>query len=86
LDSEFLDEKEHIGLKVIKAVIKYRLDLLFRSRIGEISFYTLKDNFVDIYKIEEGCSVRKVLEQYRNNQLEQVTTPTHSIEDSLVEK
>lgn len=84
--NEFLDEKKHIGLKVIKAVIKYRLDLLFTSNIGEISFYMLKDNFVDIYKIEEGLSVKEAIERYRNNQLEQIRTPTHSVEESQVGK
>jgi len=84
--NEFIGEKKHIGLKVVRAVIKYKLDLLFTSNIGEISFYMLKNNFVDIYKIEEGCSIREVMERYRNNQLEQITTPTHPIEDSLVEK
>jgi len=45
----------------------------------------LKDNFIDIYKIDEGCSVKEVIKQYRNNQLEQITAPIHSIEDSIVE-
>jgi len=31
--------------------------MLFTSQIGEISFHMLKDNFVDIYNIEEGLSV-----------------------------
>jgi cation diffusion facilitator family transporter len=83
--NEFLDEKKHIGLKVIKAVIKYKLDLVFTSNIGEISFYMLKDNFVDIYKIQEGLSVREVLQGYRAEQLEQITGPTHSVEDAPVE-
>ncbi|KPJ56122.1 MAG: cation transporter, partial [Deltaproteobacteria bacterium DG_8] len=84
--NEFLDEKKHIGVKVIRNVIKYKIDLLFTSNIGEISFYMLKNNFVDIYEIKEGRSVREVIARYRNNQLEQITTPTHSIEDSLLEK
>ena len=84
--NEFLAEKQHIGIKVIKAVIKYRLDLLFTSKIGEISFYMLKDNFVDIYKIEEGLSVREVIEGYRNNQMKQITAPTHPVEESQVRK
>lgn len=80
--NEFLAEKKHVGIKVIKAIIKYKIDLLFTSKIGEISFYMLKDNFVDIYKAEEGFSIREILENYRNNQLEQVTSPTHSVEES----
>ena len=84
--NEFLHEKKHIGIKVIKNVIKYKLDLLFTSRIGELSFYMLKDNFVDIYKIKEDFSVKEAIEKYRNKQLEQITAPTHPLEESQVEK
>ena len=80
--NEFLDEKKHIGVKVIKAVIKYKLDLLFTSRIGEISFHMLKDNFVDIYKIEEGFSVREIVEKYRIRQIEPITAPAHCVKES----
>jgi predicted Fe-Mo cluster-binding NifX family protein len=84
--NEHLSEKKHIGLKVIRAIVKYKLDLLFTVNIGEISFSMLKNNFVDIYKIEEDLSVKEVMERFQNNQLEKITTPTHSIEESLVEK
>ena len=84
--NEFLAEKQHIGLKVIKAVIKYKLDILFTSNIGEISFYMLKDNFVDIYKIEEGLSVKEVIEKYQKNQLTLIAAPTHPVEKSQVVK
>ena len=80
--NEFLNETKHIGIKVIKAVIRYRLDLLFTSRIGELSFYMLKNNFVDIYKINEDSIVKEVIEQYRSNQLEQIVAPTHSLDES----
>ena len=74
------------GLKVIKAVIKYDLDALFTSRIGEISFYMLKDNFVDIYKIEEGITVKEVIKGFHEKQLEEILAPTHPVEESMVEK
>ena len=80
--NEFLEEKKHIGIKVIKAVIRYKLDLLFTTQIGEISFYMLKDNFVDIYKVREGLTIKKVIEQYRDKTLELVTIPTHPLEES----
>jgi len=79
-NNEFLNEKKHVGIKVIKAVIHYKLDLVFTVQIGEISFYMLKDNFVDIFQIEEGLSVRDIIEKYRNNQLEEIIKPTHSLE------
>jgi cation diffusion facilitator family transporter len=82
----FLEEKRHIGIKVIKGVIGYKLDLLFTSRIGEISFHMLRDNFVDMYRIEEGERVGDVIEKYRSGKLEKITEPTHPLEDSQVEK
>jgi cation diffusion facilitator family transporter len=81
--NEFLDEKKHVGVKVIKAVVRHKLDLLFTSRIGEISFHMLRDNFVGIYKTEEGLSVKDIINKYRNQQIEQITKPTHCIEESL---
>lgn len=80
--NEYLNEKKHIGVKVIKTVIRYKLDILFTSQIGEISFYMLKDSFVDIYKIEEGLSVNEVMEGYFNNKFEKILKPTHSLEES----
>ena len=81
--NEFLSETKHIGIKVIKAVIKYKLDLLFTSRIGELSFYMLKDNSVDIYRINEDSTVKEVVEKYRSNRLEQISAPTHSLDESI---
>ena len=82
--NEFLGEKKHIGVKVIKAVVRYKLDLLFTSEIGEISFHMLKDNFVDIYRVEEDLSVREITEKYREGQIKPLTTPTHPVEESQV--
>ena len=84
--NQFLGEAKHIGVKVIKNVIKHKLDLLFTSQIGEISFHMLKDNFVDIYRVEEGLTVREILERYHKEHLEEITMPTHSVEESQVEK
>lgn len=80
--NEYLNEKKHVGVKVIKAVIRYKLDILFTSQIGEISFYMLKDSFVDIYKIEEGLSVNEVIDGYFNSRFEKIVKPTHSLESS----
>jgi len=82
--NEFLNDKGHIGIKVVRAIVKYRLDLVFVSNIGEIAYYMLKDNLVDIYKAEEGLSVKKVMQRYRLNQLELITEPTHPVEESQV--
>jgi cation diffusion facilitator family transporter len=83
--NQFLEEKRHIGIRVIKAVISHKLDVLFTSRIGEISFYMLKENFVDIYRIREGQTVQEVLELYRSGSLKKITKPTHPLEEARVE-
>ena len=75
----------HIGVKVIKAVIKHDLDLVFTPKIGEISFYMLKDNFIDIYRAEAGSTVREMIERYRNGEIEPITEP-HPAEESEIER
>jgi cation diffusion facilitator family transporter len=84
--NEFLDRKRHIGLHVVKVIIPYGLDMLFTNRIGEIAFSMLKENYVDIYRIEgENLTVRTVVELYRQNRLTRILEPTHSIEEAEVE-
>lgn len=82
--NEFLDEPKLIGLKVIKAIVAYRIDLLFTPRIGEISFYMLRDNFVDIYAVDKELTVQEVVDRFRAGSLQTITQPTHSIDQSLV--
>ena len=84
--NEFLGEKKHIGVKVARIVVRYKMDLLFASNIGEISFHILKDNLIDIYKVEEGLLVKEVIESHRLNKLQPLATPTHSVEESQVAK
>jgi len=85
--NEFLDRKQHIGLNVVKVIVHYDLDMLFTNRIGEIAFYMLKENFIDIYKIPKAkISVRQVFELYHKNQLSRITSPTHTVEESIIEK
>jgi len=83
--NEYLGKERHIGIKVIKTVIKYKLDLLFTFRIGEISFHMLKDSFVDIYKIDNDLSVKEVIDKYCAGELEPIIAPTHPLEESQVE-
>jgi cation diffusion facilitator family transporter len=84
--NEFLGEEIHIGVKVIKAVIGHGLDVLFTARIGELSFHMLRDNFVDIYRVQEHMVVQEVIDSYRANKLALSTTPTHGLEESQIAK
>lgn len=80
--NEFLGEKIHIGVKIIKTLIRYGLNLLFTHGIGELTYYMLKENFIDIYHIEEGLTVGEIIQAYRENRLPLLTAPTHTLEES----
>ena len=85
--NEFLDRKKHIGLNVVKVIVNYKLDMLFTAKIGEISFYMLKENFIDIYRIaDKNLTVSQVIDLYQQNQLPRITAPTHTVDESLSEK
>lgn len=81
----FLGDKDsiHVGVKVIKTVIRHSLDLVFTAKIGEISFYMLKDNFIDIYKVEAGETVHDVIDRYHKGEIEPIILP-HPAEESEI--
>jgi predicted Fe-Mo cluster-binding NifX family protein len=84
--NEFLEENKHIGVKVARIAVLYEIDLLFTSRIGEISFHILKDHLVDIYQVKEGLSIHEVIDLYHFNQLKPMTGPTHTVEQAQVSR
>ncbi len=82
--NEFLNNKIHIGLNVVNVIIKYDLDMIFTNQIGEIAFYKLKNNYIDIYRIEEtDLTIAECLKLYLENNLKRITEPTHSVEKSI---
>jgi cation diffusion facilitator family transporter len=82
--NEFLGDNKHIGVKVARITVLYAIDLLFTSRIGEISFHMLKDQLVDIFQAKEGHSIREVIDLYHLNRLKPLISPTHTVEDAQV--
>ncbi len=83
--NQYLSEKKFIGMKVIKTILMQKVDVLLTPRIGEISFYMLKDNLVDIYKVAEDQTLREILTRFQKKLLPSITHPTHSVDESLVE-
>jgi len=80
--NEFLDEKLHIGVKIIKAISSSVIDILCTKQIGELAFSLLKERFVDIYLVEGSPTVRGVVAAWRENRLPKLHAPTHGLEDS----
>lgn len=49
--------------------------MLITKEVGEISFHTLRDNLIDIYKAE-GKTVKEVIENFVKGKLEILNKPT----------
>jgi cation diffusion facilitator family transporter len=75
LANDFLDKKGHVGVNVVKSIIDYKINLLFVSSIGEISFHMLKNSYVDIIKIDREMSVKEIISLYKENKLDPITQP-----------
>ena len=84
--NEFLGKEKHIGIRVVKVIVNYGIDMLYTNKVGEISFYTLKDSFIDIYQIkDENVTVREVINLYKQNQMARITAPTHTVDEAVVD-
>jgi cation diffusion facilitator family transporter len=80
--NEFLQRERHVGLNVVKSLLPLNIDLLFANQIGEISFYILRDNLIDIYKVsEDEISLREVIERFGDGKLERIEKPTKFSDD-----
>ena len=71
----FKHKKVRAGLSAVNFVIKEKINLLITQQIGDISFHTLRDNLVDIYKTK-GKTVKTVVNNLVNNKLEKLSKPT----------
>lgn len=81
--NDFLEEKEHIGVKASRMAISHGIDLLMTASIGEISFHILKSNQVDLYQATAGGTVAETIAAFRDTQLKPLTAPAHLIETRL---
>ena len=56
-------------------MISHKINLLFISRIGEISFHMLKNSFVDIFKVEGEITIKEIIDCYQTDKLESIVEP-----------
>lgn len=80
--NEFLDEKLHIGVKIIKAIAGSGFDLLFTCKIGELAFSLLQERYVDMYRVDGRVTVLELVTAFREGRLARLLRPTHSLDDS----
>ena len=72
------------GLFAAKFLAKEKVDVLITKEIGEISFHTLRDNLIDIYKAK-GRKVKDIINEFMKNKLERLDKPTRE-EKEIEEK
>jgi len=85
LENPFTQRPVRAGLAVINRFIREReVDVALVREIGEISFYGLRDNLVEIYRVLEGTAA-EALQAYAEGRLEYLPGPTHSSEEKLGE-
>jgi len=63
------------GFGAVNFIVKEKIDALITREMGGISFHTLRDHLVDVYKAE-GKTVRKVVDKFMKNELEHLGQPT----------
>ena len=71
-------KKVKAGLAAVHLVIKEKVDALVTKEMGEISFHTLRDHLVDVYKTE-GKTVKQVVDKFVNNKLKRLIKPTKEV-------
>ncbi|UZE93220.1 MAG: cation diffusion facilitator family transporter [Candidatus Nealsonbacteria bacterium] len=71
----FKEKEIRAGLAVAKYLLEQKPDVLIVRQIGPISFHTLRDNLIEVYKAEQG-TIRQIIKDFSENQLVKLEKPT----------
>jgi len=74
LKNPYQNKKDKAGLAAAKILVKQKSDTLVTSKIGEISFYVLKDNLFDIYSAK-GKIAQEVIDNFLAGRLQLIKKP-----------
>jgi cation diffusion facilitator family transporter len=75
LKNPYQDKKVKAGLAAAKLIAGQKSEVLIIKEIGEISFYTLKENLFDIYQAKEKTA-RGAINKYLKGELISLLKPT----------
>jgi cation diffusion facilitator family transporter len=81
-NNPYKEKSAKAGYFAADFIVKEKIDVLITKEIGGISFHTLRDNLVDIYKAK-GKNVKEVVNNFIKDKLELLTEPTK--EEALAE-
>ena len=79
LENPYREKDVKAGLLVSKLMAKQKVGTLIVSEIGEISFYALRVNLVDIYQFQSGTA-KEAVNEFINEGLVKVVEPTVEVE------
>ena len=74
-ENPFKDKELRAGLAVTKYLLELEPDVLIIRQIGPISFHALRDNLIEVYKVEEG-TIKEIIRDFSNNKLIKLDKPT----------
>lgn len=78
-DNPYSKKETRAGLGLSNLLAKDKVNVLIAKRVGEISFHTLRDHFVEIYTAR-GHIVKGALESFLKESLERMEEHTEEIE------
>jgi predicted Fe-Mo cluster-binding NifX family protein len=85
IGNDMQDRDVRAGLEAIKKLLKDTgFEEVIVRQIGEISFFTLRDKFVEVFQTEDGVA-GEALEKLQQGRLKILKEPTHSSERKLNE-
>jgi len=75
----FKEKEVRAGLAVVRFLLEENPDILITKEIGPISFHTLRDNLVEIYKAESG-NINEIIKAFFEDRLIKLEVPTQKKE------
>jgi len=76
-ENPYRKEEVRAGFKACDFVIKQKIDSIITKEMGPISFHTLRDNIVDIYKGVDGTA-KEVIRNHSQEKLDFLEEPTRA--------
>ncbi|MFP4046049.1 MAG: cation diffusion facilitator family transporter [Candidatus Aenigmatarchaeota archaeon] len=74
-ENEFKDREVRAGLNLIRELVKEKIDVVVTEEMGEISFHSLRDNLVEIYR-SRGETVKEIVDNFSKEELQRLDKPT----------
>lgn len=78
-ENPFKEKEIRAGLAVTRYLLEEKPDVLITKEIGPISFHTLRDNLVEVYKTERG-EINQIIRDFLENKLTKLKAPSRKKE------